>query len=165
MATVRYYPSSITSSTGLTGAVTNIDEDVTAPDTLWLTNNSTNANNLLVVAMSPTPSWISDTTANNHTLRAYLRCTTGTQTVVATISVSRGGSTIATSSATNITSTTGQTLTLAFTTTSSSEPYSVTVTQTSGGSGGTGRAWLEVGAVDIDGVEIDKPSPSVIVVT
>lgn len=72
MATERQAPDAIASSTDLSGAVTDIDDDPDSPDGLWLTATNNNVNTDVRVTF-PTPTGDPTVGADLQEFRAYVR--------------------------------------------------------------------------------------------
>lgn len=151
MATERLAPDSLLVQTGLTGAVTAIDEDPDSPDGSWLTTSN---NTTTVCRVSfPTPTGEPTVGAGLQEFRALVRKTNHSTDPTATIEVYENGSLVTTLvSSQTISSTTGVVLSGTWNasslSTSNGSQVELRVSGTPGGGNPNNRASVEVGAVE-----------------
>lgn len=153
MATERLAPDAILASTGLSGTVSDIQDDPDSPDGNWLTNTSSNANNDLRVSF-PTPTPALDS-GSVQEFRVLIRKTSNSNSAGWSLQLWENGSQVGSAlNSGTLSNTTAVVVSGSWNKTSLSDQTGANVElrlqQTSGGSGGAAgnRAWIEVGAVE-----------------
>jgi len=141
-------PDALLDQTGLTGAVTAIDEDPDSPDGDWLTAPGSNTNTVCRTSF-PTPTGTLVTGAGEQTFKAWVRKTNHSTNPTCVVQLYENGSLISTVVAsTTISSTTGQMLTGTWDATGrTAANIECRVAGTVGGGGAGNRASVEVGAI------------------
>lgn len=151
MATERLAPDALLVQTGLTGAVTAIDEDPDSADASWLTTSNNTATTCRV--SFPTPTGPPTTGVNGQEFRLLLRKTNHSTNPTYTVDLYENGSLVTNLiGATTLSSTTGVVVSAPWNAaslgTANGSLVEVQVTGTPGGGSPGNRASVEVGAIE-----------------